>query len=59
MKTELKEGCWIGSKAIILPDVTVGEYLIVSAGAVVTKDVPDYCLAVGVPARIIKTLGEE
>ena len=43
----------IGSNATILPNVTVGESAIVAAGAVVTKDVPDYAIVAGVPARVI------
>ena len=48
------EGCWIGEKAIILPGVSVGKKCIVAAGAVVNKDVPDYSIVGGVPARILK-----
>ena len=54
LKTELKNGCWIGAKAIILPGVTVGEYSIVGAGAVVTKDVALHTIVVGNPAKFIK-----
>lgn len=52
----LCEGAWIGAHAIILPGVRVGRYAIVGAGAVVTKDVPDYAVAVGNPAHVIRTL---
>ena len=47
---------WIGSNATILPGVTIGEWAVVAAGAVVTKDVPPYTVVGGVPARIIKTI---
>ncbi len=43
---------WIGSNAVILPGVTVGGGSIIGAGAVVTKDVPENSIAVGVPARV-------
>ena len=52
----IKKGAWIGAGASILPGVTIGKYAIVGAGAIVTKDVGDYEVAVGVPAKIVKTL---
>ena len=52
----IKKGAWIGAGATILPGVTIGEYVIVGASAIVTKDVGDYEVAVGVPAKIVKTL---
>lgn len=54
----IKDGAHIGIGSIIMPGVTVGEGAVIGAGAVVTKDVPDYSVAVGVPARVVKTLGE-
>lgn len=50
-KTVLKRGCTIGANATIVCGVTVGRYAFVGAGAVVTKDVPDYALIVGNPGR--------
>lgn len=47
---------WIGANAVILPGVTIGKHVVVAAGAVVTKDVPDNCIVGGVPARVIKQL---
>lgn len=46
----------IGAGAIVLPNIKVGSNSIIGAGAVVTKDIPDNSVAVGVPARVIKTL---
>lgn len=46
-------GASIGAGAVILPDVTVGRFAMVAAGAVVTRSVPDYGLVVGVPARLM------
>jgi acetyltransferase-like isoleucine patch superfamily enzyme len=51
----LKSYSGIGLGSILLPGVTVGEGAMIGAGAVVTKDVPDQSLAVGVPARVVKT----
>ena len=49
----IKYGAAIGARAVVLPDVTVGRFALVGAGAVVIKDVPDYGLVVGNPARLI------
>lgn len=48
--------CQIGSNATVLPNIRIGKNVIVGAGSVVTKDVPDNCLVVGVPAVVIKTI---
>lgn len=49
---------YIGIKAIILPGVKIGNNCIIGAGAIVTHDIPDNSIAVGVPARVIKTTDE-
>jgi len=53
VETIVKEGASIGANATIIGDITVGMFAMVGAGAVVTKDVPDYGLVVGNPARLI------
>jgi len=50
-KTVLRRGCSIGANATVVCGITIGRYAFVAAGAVVAKDVPDYALMVGVPAR--------
>lgn len=50
------DNAWLGGGAIVLPGVTIGEHTVVGAGAVVTKDLPAGVLAVGNPARIVRTL---
>lgn len=45
---------WIGTRVIIMPGVVIGHGVIIGAGAVVTKDIPDYAVVGGVPAKIIK-----
>ena len=52
----IRESAWIGAGATILPGVCVGRHAIVGAGAVVTKDVPDYAVVVGNPAKVIRVL---
>lgn len=49
---------YIGNNVILLPGVTIGCNVIIGAGAVVTKDIPDNSVAVGVPARVIKSADE-
>lgn len=52
--TIIGDGCWIGSRAMIMQGVTLGEGAVVATGAVVTKDVPAYAIVAGVPAQVIK-----
>ena len=53
-KVTIKKNAWIGMNVTICPGVTIGEYAVVAAGAVVTKDVPDYAVVGGVPAKVIR-----
>jgi len=53
---KLCDDCWIGTGSIILPGITIGEYAIVAAGSVVTKDVEPFTVVAGVPAKVIKKL---
>lgn len=53
----IKEGAAIGARAVCVAPVTIGRWATVAAGAVVTKDVPDFALVAGVPARRIKWVG--
>ena len=48
---------WIGRRAMIMPGVKIGNGVVVAAGAVVTKDVPDFAIVGGVPAKILKIRG--
>jgi acetyltransferase-like isoleucine patch superfamily enzyme len=47
---------WIGAHVTILPGVSIGDHSVIGAGAVVTRDIPAYSLAVGVPARVVRSL---
>lgn len=53
-KVTVKKNAWLGMNVTICPGVTIGKYAVVGAGAVVTKDVPDYAVVGGVPAKIIR-----
>ncbi len=57
--TRVKRGATIGSGAVILCGVTIGAQAMIGAGAVVTKDVPDHAVVVGVPARIVRYIKSE
>jgi acetyltransferase-like isoleucine patch superfamily enzyme len=52
----VRRGASIGAGAVLLPGVTIGEYAMVGAGAVVTADVPSHAVVVGNPARVVRTL---
>ena len=51
----IEDNVWIGTRAMILKGVTIGEGAIIAAGAVVTRNVPPHCMAAGVPAKVIRT----
>lgn len=57
-KTVIKEGASIGANATVVCGHTVGRFAFVGAGAVVTKDIPDFALVVGNPARIVGWMSE-
>lgn len=50
----VEDDCWIGANVVITAGVTIGKHSVVAGGAVVTKNIPPYCVAVGNPARVIK-----
>ena len=52
----IKQNAWLGARVTVLPGVTIGENAIIGAGAVVTHDIPANSLAVGVPAKVVKSL---
>ena len=52
--TILQNDVWIGQNAIIMPGIHIGKGVIVGAGSVITKDVPDFAIVAGVPGRVIK-----
>jgi acetyltransferase-like isoleucine patch superfamily enzyme len=52
----IEDGVWIGDKVSILPNVRIGKNAIIGSNAVVTKDIPANCVAVGIPAKVIKVI---
>ncbi len=51
--------CWLGANVTVCPGVTIGDNCVIGAGSVVTRDIPEGCLAVGVPCRVIRRLSEK
>ena len=58
MPVRIGRNCWIGAGAIILPGITIGDNVVVGAGSVVTRDLPDSVVAVGNPCRVLREVGE-
>jgi lipopolysaccharide O-acetyltransferase len=56
---EIGDGAWLGENVVVGPGVRIGRGAVVGANAVVLDDVPDHSVAVGAPARVVRTLGEE
>jgi acetyltransferase-like isoleucine patch superfamily enzyme len=48
------DGSWLGYGSVVLPGVTIGKHCVIGANSVVTRDVPDFSVAVGVPAKVIR-----
>ena len=55
----IEENVWLGDGVCVLPGVTIGKGSIIGANAVVNKNIPAYCIAAGVPAKVIKKFDEQ
>ena len=55
----ISDDVWIGANSVIAAGVTIGKHSVIGAGSVVTKDIPDFCVAVGNPAKVIKKYNAE
>ena len=53
------DNVWIGGNTVICPGVTIGNNVVIGAGSVVTRDIPDWCIAVGNPCRVKRMITEE
>jgi len=59
MPVTIGDNCWIGGNTVICPGVTIGDNVVIGAGSVVTKDIPDWSVAVGNPCRVIRKITDE
>lgn len=58
-KVSIGDGSYVGINAVIVGNVKIGKHCVIGANSVVTKDVPDYCVAVGSPAKVLKRYNSE
>ena len=58
-RRSLRRACRVGGGAVLTPGVEIGEEAFVAAGAVVTRDVPARAVVIGVPARVVREVGDE
>ncbi len=54
----IEQDAWLGVGVCVMPNVTIGQGAVVGAGAVVTQDVPAWTVVMGVPARVVRTIGQ-
>lgn len=54
-RVSIGEGTWIGTNAVIVGNISIGKQCVIGANSVVTHDIPDYSVAAGIPAKVIKT----
>lgn len=55
---KIGKNCWLGAGVIVLPGITIGDNVVIGAGSVVTKDLPDNVVAVGTPCKVLRTVNE-
>lgn len=58
-KVTIGDNCWIGGNSVICPGVKIGNNVIIGAGSVVTKDIPDWAIAAGNPCKVIRMITDE
>ena len=57
-EVHIGDDCWIGGNTVILPGVTIGKGCTIGGGSLVTKDIPDWSVAVGSPCRVVRKVEE-
>ncbi len=58
MPVHIGKNCWLGAGVVVLPGITIGDNVVVGAGSVVTKDLPDNVVAVGNPCKVLREVNE-
>lgn len=58
MPVQIGRNCWLGAGVIVMPGVSIGDNSVIGAGSVVTRDIPANVVAVGVPCRVLRGIGE-
>lgn len=58
MAIHIGKNCWLGAGVIVLPGITIGDNVVIGAGSVVTKDLPDNVIAVGNPCYVLRPVSE-
>lgn len=58
MPVHIGKNCWIGAGVIIVPGITIGDNVVIGAGSIVTKDLPDNVVAVGNPCKVLREVNE-
>ncbi len=58
-KIHINDDVWLGAGVIILPNVTIGKCSVIGSGSVVTKDIPSYSVAAGIPAKVINNIDKD
>ena len=59
IQVSIGDNCWLGGNTIVCPGVKIGNNVVIGAGSVVTKDIPDWSIAAGNPCRVIRPITEE
>lgn len=58
MPVRIGRNCWLGAGVIIVPGITIGDNVVIGAGSIVTKDIPDNVIAVGNPCKVLREINE-